>query len=100
MQSNPSETIVNVRSTVHPTCQVAGNEPVTPDVRHAVIVVNRLLRSTAPDDDVVHDRLLRAACVLKASRSTETAFASGRPVDVAFRLASRIVRKLGFWNAG
>ena len=70
------------------------NETVEPNLRHAKVVINRLLRSARKSDDVVQDRILRAASVLKAAGPTETAFAGGTPVDVACRIAARIVKRL------
>ena len=94
-RENP-ETI-RVRSTLHSgeNADVRRKLSTAPDVRHAMVVVNRALRSSRKQDDVLQDRICRAACLLKSAGSTETAFASGRPVDVVFRIASRIVRRLG-----
>lgn len=83
------------RSTVHPR-YAAPSAAVArrPDLRHAMVVVNRVLRSTERKDDILQDRIRRAACILKAAEPTETAFLAGRPVDVAFRIAARIVKRL------
>ena len=95
MDSDSPETIINARSTFHRGQSGASNKGREPDVRHARFVINRLLRSTQKCDDVIQDRIIRAASVLKAATPTETAFASGAPVDVACRIAARIVRRLG-----
>ncbi len=63
-------------------------------VRHAVVVLNRMIRSPNKRDQLLHDRIYRAAGVVKATDATETAIFASRPTDVVYRLASRIVRGL------
>ncbi|MCP4172014.1 MAG: hypothetical protein GY758_14715 [Fuerstiella sp.] len=63
-------------------------------VRHAMVVINRMIRSPHKRDQLLHDRIFRAAGVVRATDATETAVFSNRPADVVYRLASRIVRGL------
>jgi hypothetical protein len=64
------------------------------NVRHAMVVINRMIRSPDQRDQLLHDRVYRAAGVVRATDATETAVFASRPTDVVFRLASRIVRRL------
>ncbi|MCP4787738.1 MAG: hypothetical protein GY903_13880 [Fuerstiella sp.] len=64
------------------------------NVRHAMVVLNRMIRSPDKRDQLLHDRIYRAAGVVKATDATETAMFASRPADVVHRLASRIVRGL------
>jgi len=64
------------------------------NVHHAMVVLNRMIRSPDKRDQLLHDRIFRAAGVVKATDATETAIFTGRPTDVVYRLASRIVRGL------
>ncbi len=64
-------------------------------MRHAMVVLNRMIRSPDKRDQMLHDRIYRAAGVVKATDATETAMFASRPTDVVYRLASRIVRGLG-----
>ena len=84
------------RSTVHPEA-VATDRVCSGSfrARHAAVVVSRMLRSSAKSNDPVADRVVNAAGVLNSASPSETAFVSGRPVDVALRIATRIVRRLG-----
>ena len=59
-----------------------------------MVVINRMIRSPDKRDQLLHDRIYRAAGVVRATDATETAIFSSRPTDVVFRLASRIVRGL------
>ena len=63
-----------------------------PEVRHAMIVLQRILRSKRPEDLYLQERLISAARVAQAVSNSETALVSGRPADGVFRLASRIIR--------
>lgn len=63
-------------------------------VRHAMVVINRMIRSPDKRDQLLYDRIYRAASVVRATDATETAVFTNRPTDVVFRLASRIVRGL------
>ncbi|HIF01401.1 MAG: hypothetical protein ABGZ53_01350 [Fuerstiella sp.] len=63
-------------------------------MRHAIIVLNRMIRSPDQREQLLHDRIYRAAGVVKATDATETAMFASRPTDVVHRLASRIVRSL------
>lgn len=84
------------RSTVHPDVETTGRvSSASFRARHAAVVVNRMLRTSARSNDKVADRVVKAAVVLNAASPSETAFVSGRPVDVAMRIATRIVRRLG-----
>ncbi len=65
-----------------------------PGVRHAMVVINRMLRSPNNGNDVVRDRIIRAACVMNAAGPTETTFASHGRIDTAWRIAARLVRRL------
>ena len=88
---------IRLRSTLHPMPRILESQPAPrPDVKHALVVVNRMLRSSPNSDDRVKDRILQVAGILRTSDPTPTAFVSGRPVDVAFRIASRLIRRLGF----
>ncbi|MDG1897383.1 MAG: hypothetical protein P8J37_21005 [Fuerstiella sp.] len=60
-----------------------------------MVVLNRMIRSPDKRDRLLHDRIYRAAGVVRATDATETAIFSSRPTDVVYRLASRIVRGLG-----
>lgn len=94
MDSESPETMIDIRSTIHRGQVDRPCECGEPDVRHATVVINRLLRSSRKSGNVIQDRILSAASVLKAAAPTETAFAGGMPVDVASRIAARIVRRL------
>ena len=63
-------------------------------IRHAVIVLNRLIRSKRPSDVALQDRLFRAAKIAQVATNSETALVSGRPADAVYRIASRIVRNM------
>lgn len=91
--TNNSETLITP-STFH-SVETRLPEIDGPDLRHAMIVINRMIRSADKCDKVVHDRLDRAVGVMKATRQTETAFISQRPADVVRRIASRLLRSLG-----
>lgn len=93
MVTNSSETLV-FPSTIAP---VANAEFLTngTEVRHAMVVIRRMIRSSDKCDEIVQDRLGRAVGTLRATRQAETAFVSQRPADVVFRLASRLLRSLG-----
>lgn len=88
---------LNGISTVRSIPQIrTSSSAVRPDIRHAVVVVDRMLRASQTGNDVIQNRLFHAARVLRAADPTETAFVSGRPVDVVIRLATRLVRRMGF----
>jgi hypothetical protein len=63
-------------------------------IRHAVIVLNRLIRSKRASDVLLQDRVFRAAKIAQAASNSETALISGRPADAVYRIASRIVRNM------
>jgi hypothetical protein len=88
---------IRLSSTIHPQQRLQIEGPSSrPDVKHALVVVNRMLRSRAAENDTVRERIVRAAGILQAAEPTQTAFVSGRPVDVAVRIATRLIRRLGF----
>lgn len=91
MDANSPETIISGRSTFHPTGPPSRSA--APAVRHARIVVDRMLRSSRRRNDMVQDRIHQAATVLNAAKSNETAFVGGQQVDVALRIATRLVRR-------
>lgn len=101
MDSKPPET-AQLRSTFHPYQQTVPRRPAPqpggsrPEVKHALVVVNRMLRSSANPDDSVKGRVIKAAGALRTAAPTPTAFVSGRAVDVAMRIAVRLARRVGF----
>lgn len=95
MDAKNPDTIINGRSTLHPEQMTSECSEHAAGVRHARIVVNRLLRSNRRGNDIVQDRILQAASVLNSAKANETAFVEGRPIDVALRIAARLVRRRG-----
>ncbi|MEZ6131337.1 MAG: hypothetical protein R3C59_21900 [Planctomycetaceae bacterium] len=92
MTTNQSRTVFG-RSTMHGRPRYpAGKQP--PDVRHAVIVVSRMMRSADPGDNAVKERLSRAVGFLKVTQPAEEQSYSRRPQDLVFSLAVRILRCL------
>jgi hypothetical protein len=94
MQTDSLQTVF-VRSTTHAITRKAGDiNGQAPDVRHAAIVVRRMIRSADRRDQEVRERLGRAATVLKATRPEKECTFFSHPRDVVFRLAARLIRCL------
>lgn len=92
MQTNSLHTAF-VHSTTHAISRTATtHREHTPDVRHAALVVSRMIRSTDHRDQEVRKRLGRAATILKTNRSATEPPVPPRTRDVVFQLADRLIR--------
>lgn len=85
------------RSTIH---VLAGHQedsfsPPSRRVRRAMTVLRRAAKSNHDRDRDLNDRIFRATGALRATERTHTAICTGRPLDVMFRLAIRVVRSVG-----
>lgn len=65
-------------------------------IRRATRVVERYSRSRYYADDELRDRINRALAVIDQTKRSETAFVNDQPTSSTQRLATRIVRQLGF----
>lgn len=96
MQTNSLHTAFG-RSTIHPiTNQASHYGEQALDVRHAALVVSRMIRSTDHRDQEVRERLERAATIMKSVRNAMETQDSSRPRDMIFQLAGRLIRCLRF----
>lgn len=86
------DTVVG-RSTIHPDRQLASMERPDISVRHAEIVIRRMLRRNS-EDDALQERVIQAARLLNAAEHTRTAFSCGNAVSAARRIAIRALRKV------
>ena len=65
-------------------------------VRHAMFVINRVIRSQDNCDKMLQERISHVMGVLQNTDGTETALMHSRPGDAVFRIASRVARTIGF----
>ncbi|MCR9199149.1 MAG: hypothetical protein NXI04_10920 [Planctomycetaceae bacterium] len=65
-------------------------------IRRATRVIERHSRSRYYADSELRDRINRALAVMDQTTRSETAFVDDQPVSSTQRLATRIVRQLGF----
>lgn len=94
MQTDSLHTVL-VRDTTHAILGKAiTNCGQAPDVRHAAIVVNRMIRSGAGRDQEVRQRLERVAIMLRAVDPPTESAVSNQPRNLVFKLADRLIRCL------
>lgn len=86
------DTIVG-RSTIHPDNLSAAAGSANISVRHAEVVIRRMLRRQS-HQNTVQERVVQAARILNAADHTKTAFSAGHPISAARRIAIRVLRKV------
>lgn len=90
------ETLQNPSTSLQSGYRSFGQDDSTRSVRHAMFVINRVIRSQDNCDKMLQERISHVMGVLQNTDRTETALMHSRPGDVVFRIASRVARAVGF----